>query len=857
MWCAVADATVLYLGLPDGRSIALATSDAGWARAEWADLPDVGANAFPALVDLDGDGDLDALVGHGGGIVVAFENTGSAATPIWTRREAWDPTGDVGSRAAPAARDLDGDGDADLLVGSSAGTIVAFENTGNAHAPAWMRKPAWDVAAGEESRPALGDVDGDGKPDLAIGSAGGGVAMYRGLGGGAFARAAAWDPSLDATRTAPAIFDLDGDGKADLVVEDGNAHGFVFENTGSGWTAASGALVPPDPGSGPAGATFAAGTLVAPVGPPQAHVVAALSASADEGGAPLQVTFDASASHAQSGSALSFAWDFGDGTAPSGGGGTTGGGDAGTVLKATSASYAAAKRARDAGRYDDALAQYRAVAATLLPLTSNTGTSAVSKKGTNQINRVARWYLQKIAHDLGGTYLWHDMGLDACGHYGLAYLWSMESKSQAEAGGFPELPKLNGTMGNIGRSTKKLNDAGCTIPSPTSMFVGTAAAMAAGGPSVAHVYTREGTFTARVSVSDGTDEANATVTIVVGSGGGGGDLPDAPGGPSDNDADPSEGFGARTPGGTGGTLIRVTQATEAAVRAAFAQASGGHSIVRFEVTDPIAIHEPLPRLTGSFITIDGNGATLYGDHFPRTPGMVDVRGHDVIVQNIRLRSGGDNLRAQGDGAYNIVFRHVSSTGSGDDGISVGYGAHDVTIQHCFLAGNTRSIFMKYGATTNVSIHHTWIQKQWVRGPLVSQSVFADIRNVVVEDWTLWGTRFEKDASGNVVNSLFALSPYAKSVGGKPNSALRLNQSGSVFTAGNSYGGIADDGDEGDAGAPLDAPPVTTLPVSEMADVVRARAGCLPRDGVDQGYVEATGGWDVSESTPFRLGPGAQ
>jgi hypothetical protein len=236
--------------------------------------------------------------------------------------------------------------------------------------------------------------------------------------------------------------------------------------------------------------------------------------------------------------------------------------------------------------------------------------------------------------------------------------------------------------------------------------------------------------------------------------------------------------------------------------------------------------------------------------------MVEVAGHDVIVKNIRLRNGGDNLRAQGDKAYNVVFRHVSSTGAADDGISVGYGAHDVTIQNCFLAGNTRSIFMKYGATTNVSIHHTWIQKQWVRGPLVSQSVFADIRNVIVEDWTLWGTRFEKDASGNVVDSLFILSPYAKSVGGKPNSSLRLNQAGPVFTRGNQYEGISEDGNEGTATAPLDAPPVPTLPVAEMAAGVRARAGCLPRDGVDQGFIERGSAWDVSESTPFRLGPGA-
>ena len=66
---AVAHATVLYMGIPEGRSIAYATIDSKWERVEWADLPDVGANAFPALADLDGDGDLDALVGHGGGKV--------------------------------------------------------------------------------------------------------------------------------------------------------------------------------------------------------------------------------------------------------------------------------------------------------------------------------------------------------------------------------------------------------------------------------------------------------------------------------------------------------------------------------------------------------------------------------------------------------------------------------------------------------------------------------------------------------------------------------------------------------------------------------------------------------------------
>jgi len=43
----------------------------------------------------------------------------------------------------------------------------------------------------------------------------------------------------------------------------------------------------------------------------------------------------------------------------------------------------------------------------------------------------------------------------------------------------------------------------------------------------------------------------------------------------------------------------------------------------------------------------------------------------------------------------------------------------------------------------------------------------------------------------------------------------------------------------------------------MVDVVRARGGVPPRDAVDQAYIERTDGWDVSESVPFRLGPGAQ
>src|SRR6185369_2419620 len=150
------------------------------------------------------------------------------------------------------------------------------------------------------------------------------------------------------------------------------------------------------------------------------------------------------------------------------------------------------------------------------------------------------------------------LGLDACGRYALSYMWSMESKAQAEAGGFPELPKLNGTNNNITKATHKLDDNGCTTPVGTPMFMRTSSLTLPAGSTADHVYTRAGTFVARVTVSDGTDTAEATVTVGVDGDG----LPESAGGPDDNDADPSAGFGASTPGGAGGTVYTVTEATE-------------------------------------------------------------------------------------------------------------------------------------------------------------------------------------------------------------------------------------------------------------------------------------------------------
>ena len=135
------------------RSLELKVTDAGgfaaiaplaFAEQTGAANPfngvDVGNVSTPSFADLDGDGDLDAVVGEGDGTLNYFENTGSAIAPAFTERTgAANPFNgvDVGIDSTPSFADLDGDGDLDAVVGEQNGTLHYFENTGSATAPAF------------------------------------------------------------------------------------------------------------------------------------------------------------------------------------------------------------------------------------------------------------------------------------------------------------------------------------------------------------------------------------------------------------------------------------------------------------------------------------------------------------------------------------------------------------------------------------------------------------------------------------------------------------------------------------------------------------------------------------------------
>jgi hypothetical protein len=134
-----------------------------------------GSNTVPTLGDLDGDGDLDLLVGESSGWLNFYRNDGGPGRPVFTLVSDEFEGVRIGRRSAPLLSDLDRDGDLDLLVGSESNGLALLRNEGSRAAARLVRDSTFSVPVPALAVPAAGDLDGDGDLDLVVGGAGGGA----------------------------------------------------------------------------------------------------------------------------------------------------------------------------------------------------------------------------------------------------------------------------------------------------------------------------------------------------------------------------------------------------------------------------------------------------------------------------------------------------------------------------------------------------------------------------------------------------------------------------------------------------------------------------------------------------------
>jgi len=205
-----------------------------WYYATAFGIFNVGNNAKPAFVDLDGDGDFDAYIGEAGYTIYYFRNS-SSTNPNFTYISN-NPFGiaNLGANVAPTFVDIDDDGDFDLFTGELYGNIYFYRNIGTQTNPIFsgvLTNPFGLSDVGNFSSPAFSDVDFDGDYDAFIGNQSGNIIFFQNNG-------TSEDPDFGLPVTnpfglsnvgsyaAPSFVDINDNGKEDLFV--GNVNGFMY-----------------------------------------------------------------------------------------------------------------------------------------------------------------------------------------------------------------------------------------------------------------------------------------------------------------------------------------------------------------------------------------------------------------------------------------------------------------------------------------------------------------------------------------------------------------------------------------------------------------------------------------------------
>jgi WD40 repeat protein len=205
-----------------------------WQSIAYFEGVKAGAFSAPAMGDLDGDGRAELILGTGGfssesGKVFFFRNEGSLQRPEWKRMS--DPVLSIGNDAAVTIVDYDFDGKPDIIACNSEGKIFFFRNVSTGGVLKFVKDALPPVKAnfGMYAVPSAKKI-GD-RVMLVIGNSMGKLFMFeiRKSGSGLSARQVKVGISAKAF-VSPAFASLLDKGRTDLVVADGDGVISYYEN---------------------------------------------------------------------------------------------------------------------------------------------------------------------------------------------------------------------------------------------------------------------------------------------------------------------------------------------------------------------------------------------------------------------------------------------------------------------------------------------------------------------------------------------------------------------------------------------------------------------------------------------------
>jgi hypothetical protein len=190
-------------------------------------------NAITAMTALRADGTGDLVARDTSGTLWYYQGSGKPSAPFKARLK----TGPGWSvyNIIIGARDIDGDGKADLIGRDSSGNLWFYKGTGNPATPFATKVkigPGWNMF---NLLVSTGDITGDGKPDLIAREPSGMLWLYKGTGSatGPYAARVQIGPGWNAYNTFVGVSDLNSDGKPDLVTRDSSGTLWFYQGRGT------------------------------------------------------------------------------------------------------------------------------------------------------------------------------------------------------------------------------------------------------------------------------------------------------------------------------------------------------------------------------------------------------------------------------------------------------------------------------------------------------------------------------------------------------------------------------------------------------------------------------------------------